>query len=309
MLKKRLYITGATGFIGAELVSTWLMANPQNSVIVQTRDFDKAELRFRQWRDRVEFVNQFAMVKSPSDILAIINLAGSPIADTRWSPSSRNVIENSRIGLTKQLADDLKNSGMVVPVFISASAIGFYDHNNEIVDESSAMGNGYASNLCNQWEKEAKGIKDNDLCQRLAILRIGIVLGAGGGILKKMLPIYRLCAGGRIGSGTQGMSWIHVGDLVSLILMVIEDSRYSGVINAVSPHPVTQQDFSKALSKKLNRPAWFLTPAWLVKVMFGQMGEELLLGGQFVQPSILRSLGYEYKYRDLDRALEQILSN
>ena len=192
-------------------------------------------------------------------------------------------------------------------MFISGSALGYYglSDTDESINENGEPDNSFSSQLCQQWEVEAQAIEALGI--RTCYLRTGIVLGKGGGALAKMLPPFKMALGGPIGNGKQWMSWIHMDDIVGLIRYAIEHEAISGAINGTAPEPVTNKEFSKTLGKVLKRPAIFPMPAYLVKLLFGQMGEELLLSGQRVVPEKVSQAGYQFKYANLESALRDIV--
>ncbi len=244
--------------------------------------------------------------QSVSGFDAVIHLAGESIA-SRWTDAKKKAIRDSRVLGTRNLAEALTGAASPPRVFISASAIGFYgDREDEILREDSASGaSGFLPEVCREWEAAAESAVKAGI--RTAFLRTGIVLSAKGGALKQMLPPFRMGLGGRIGSGRQWMSWIDLHDEIGAIRHILANESVSGPVNSVSPHPVTNAEFTKTLASVLSRPAVFPMPAFAVRLVFGQMGEELLLGGQRVEPAKLMATGYVFQQPDLRLALEQIL--
>ncbi len=290
-----IYVTGGTGFIGRCLVEQWTSLSHSNKVIIQTRFPQRYACS-----DQVSYVSGLSS-SGTGDFAALVNLAGAPIADSRWSPSRKRELEASRVGVTRSLWQALRDSPP--PVVVSASAIGLYGLGDELVDESACVGAGYAADLCNRWETEAKSFEG---LTRLVIFRLGVVLG-NGGALAKLLPLFRLGMGGPIGSGRQWFSWVHMADVVSAIISSIQNSSYDGTYNLTAPKAVRQVTFARTLARILSRPAIMPTPAWVLSLVFGEMAQELLIGGQRVAPKRLEEQEFVFAYPELERALVNIV--
>jgi len=315
MYQQRYLITGGSGFIGTALIKQLLLEN--HDVTVLTRNEIKTAKHFAdvianeredyQTQTKVKTIASFDAINLDQSFDVIINLAGQAIADKRWSDGVKQQLIDSRIDITRELHNFLKEVMVKPDVFISGSALGFYGlrDNDEKINEEGATDNSFSSQLCQQWETEAKVIEDLGI--RTCYLRTGIVLGKNGGALAKMLPPFKMALGGPIGSGKQWMSWIHMDDIVGMMRFAIENESIKGAINGTAPNPVTNKQFSKILGKVLKRPAIFPMPAFVVKLLFGQMGEELLLAGQRVVPDKLTQAGYEFVYPQLADALEDIV--
>ncbi len=252
-------------------------------------------------------ISQLEQLTAENSFDIVINLAGEPIADKRWSRHQKEVIYNSRINTTRQLIEYFKKSRHRPELFISASAIGYYGigQTNESVNEEATGDQSFSSQLCQQWEAVASQAKALGI--RTCLLRTGIVLGKGGGALKKISPPFRLGLGGKIGNGNQWMSWIHLDDLVGIILYCIEHKNITGAVNGTAPNPVTNKLFTKVLGKTLERPAIIPLPAVIVRLLMGQMGEELLLAGKKVLPDKIIKAGYKFKYKQLEQALLDVV--
>jgi hypothetical protein len=237
---------------------------------------------------------------------AVIHLAGESIA-SRWTESKKKAIRDSRVLGTRHLAEALARAASPPRVLISASAIGFYgDRDDEILrEDSSSGGRGFLPEVCREWEAAAGPAVQAGI--RTAFLRTGIVLSADGGALKQMLPPFRMGLGGKIGSGRQWMSWIDLHDEIGAILHILTNESLRGPVNSVSPHPVTNAEFTKTMASVLSRPAIFPMPAFAARLVFGQMGDELLLGSQRVEPAKLLASGYAFQKPDLRLALSEIL--
>jgi hypothetical protein len=236
---------------------------------------------------------------------AVIHLAGESIIG-RWTEAKKRRIVESRALGTRNLATATAHASPKPKVFISASAIGYYgNRGDEVLLEESGPGNDFASEICKQWEAATKPAQEAGI--RTVQLRIGVVLSATGGALPKMMTPFKLGLGGRMGTGKQWWSWIHVDDLVGAIRHVLR-SDVQGPVNAVAPQPVTNAEFTKALAVAVHRPAIFPMPAFVVKTIFGQMGQELWLGSQRVKPGKLAGSGFEFKHPELREALGNLLA-
>jgi uncharacterized protein (TIGR01777 family) len=237
---------------------------------------------------------------------AVVNLAGESIAEGRWTDDKKRRIRESRVKGTKLLGDALANLAIPPKTFVCASAIGYYgNRGDELLTETSAAGDGFLAKVCAEWEAAtalatAKGI-------RVVNARFGVILDTNGGALKKMLPPFRMGVGGKIGSGKQWMSWIALDDVVAGIQFALANDSIKGPVNFVAPNPVTNAEFTKTLGKALSRPTIFPIPAFAIKLLFGEMGEALLLGGQRVAPKRLAAGGYVFSYPQLEQALVHIL--
>lgn len=315
IIPHNVYITGATGFVGRALVRYWLDSSQVRQVFIQTRNVKRAEKLFK-YASNLRFVRRFADLEEGCKIHVVVNLAGAPIADKPWSQARKNTLRDSRILLSQQLCDDIAASGQYVDTLIQASAVGIYGY-DRLAEESSdlqgcvetdTVGKGFAAKLCADWE--SVGFNEGQkVCNRVVILRLGIVLGQGGGLLKKLLPVYLFGAGGPIGSGRQPFPWIHLDDAIGFIDFVVKNIDVQGSYNLVAPQYTSQGVFAKALSKALKRPCICRTPAWLMTRIFGQLANELLLGGKFVSADRVLYSGYEFAYPDLGDAIEQCIQS
>jgi uncharacterized protein (TIGR01777 family) len=297
---KTILVTGGSGFIGRNFCNKGVSLCEQ--IIVLSRNPKKAA---KVLPDSVQIISDLNQLNQPVDI--VLNLAGEPIADRRWSAKRKTTIIQSRIQTTQALYDYFKQAEKSPSIVISGSAIGYYGGgvaNNQPVTEDGAVQPNFSSQLCADWENTAQQFEQ--LGSRVCYLRTGIVLGEQGA-LSKLLPPFKLGLGGSIATGQQWMPWIHVEDMVAIIIYVIKNN-ISGPINCTAPKPVTNKEFAKTLGKVLKRPAKAPMPAPIVKLMFGQMGDELMLQGQPVVPQKLQQQGFKFKYRDLYGALSQLLN-
>jgi hypothetical protein len=236
---------------------------------------------------------------------AVIHLAGEPVMGL-WTDAKKARVSNSRVLSTKHLAEALAKAPQPPRVFISGSATGYYgDRGEEVLREDSPSGQGFLPEVCRQWEAATKPAEDAGI--RTAHIRTGIVLSAQGGALRAMLPNFKLGLGGKIGSGRQWMSWIHIHDHIGAIHHILDHELVQGPVNLVTPLPVRNSEFTETLAKVLSRPAVFGVPAFALRIILGEMAKELLLASQRVEPAKLLRSGYQFKYQDLLGALQNTL--
>jgi uncharacterized protein (TIGR01777 family) len=236
----------------------------------------------------------------------VVNLVGEPIAEGRWSEQRKKRLRDSRIVGTRALVNELRGLAKKPSVLIAASAVGYYgDRGDEILTESSTAGSGFLAELARDWEAEA--LRAAELGIRVVLVRNGSVLSAKGGMLRKILPLFRLGLGGRIGSGAQWFPWIHVDDSVALIRHAITDQRASGALNAVAPEPVTNRELTAALGEALSRPTVLTAPAFALRLALGGMADELLLSSQRVMPARTLESGFRFQHSLLRAALKDLL--
>jgi uncharacterized protein (TIGR01777 family) len=293
-----LLITGGSGFIGSALSSRLLKDG--HKLVVLTRHPDAI-------KPQIKSISDFEQLGSDDIFDVVINLAGEPIANKRWNDQHKRQILNSRIGTTEKLITYLTKIERKPQLLISGSAIGYYgiDRTNDVIDENSVSDDSFSSQLCQQWE--ASALKAEALGIRTCLLRTGIVLGKNGGALSKMLPPFKMALGGTIGHGKQWMPWIHLDDLIGIILQCISNDSLKGPINGTSPNPVINEEFTKKLGAALKRPTILPMPEIIVKLLMGQMGEELLLAGKRILPVKVLDTGYEFEYKKLEQALKDIV--
>ncbi len=236
---------------------------------------------------------------------AVIHLAGETIVG-RWTEAKKRRIIESRTQGTGHIAEAVARAAQPPRVFISASAVGYYgSRGDEILREDSPSGEGFAAEICRQWEAAAQPASAAGV--RSIQMRIGVVMSADGGALQKMLLPFRLGMGGRLGDGRQWQSWVSVQDVAGAIQHVLNDDSLQGPVNTVAPNPVTNGDFTRTLASVLKRPALFPMPAFAVRLVFGQMGDELFLASQRVEPAKLIASGYQFQHPELRKALRKIL--
>ena len=297
-------ITGGTGLIGQALVNK--LKQHHHDVTVLTRHKVKAEKVFDF---DVVIVDDLYSIDPNIYFDAIVNLAGEPIADKRWSDAQKSKIYRSRVDSTYELVKWMKTRLMMPSVLISGSAVGWYgDGKSSLLTEQSGFNEEYTHELCQDWEQAAHSAKE--LGCRVCIMRTGLVLSNRGGFLKKMLPSFLCYVGGPISNGRQYMPWIHIDDMINAIMYLAFDThreKLSGIYNFTAPKPVTNKEFSQVLAKTLGRPCALFVPSFLLKIMFGEMAQ-LLLTGQNAIPQRLNQAGFEFKYHTLAPALEDVLN-
>lgn len=296
----KILISGATGLVGTTLIPTLTAKNYEVFKLVRKTPKSADEI---QWDAEKGFSDEEKSKLEEFD--AVIHLAGDNVASENWSQEKKRKIRDSRVVGTRVLVEALKKLKSPPKVFVSASAIGFYgNREDEILTEDSPKGVGFFPEVCDAWEQEARKAED---FARVVMLRIGVVLAKEGGALEKMLTPFKLGVGGVVGSGKQWMPWIAIDDIVGIIHFVLEN-EISGAINTTAPNPVTNYDFTKTFGKVINRPTIFPIPEFAIKLMFGEMGETLLLQGSRVVPKRLQELGYKFKFTDLEEAMKHVLA-
>ncbi|BCL37012.1 TIGR01777 family oxidoreductase [Nostoc sp. MS1] len=301
-------ITGATGFVGTRLIQR--LHKEGHQIIILTRNLTSAKRNFpAQTYANVEIVAYTPTTSGAwQDVIAgcdgVVNLAGEPIAETRWTPEQKREILNSRQLGTQKIVEAIAKANPKPTVLVNASAIGYYGTSETTTfDESSASGRDFLAKVCQAWEAEAQKVKESGV--RLVILRLGIVLGLGGA-LGKMITPFKLYAGGPIGSGRQWFSWIHIDDLVNLIVQALTNPQLEGVYNATAPNPVRMNDLSQTMGQVMNRPSWLPVPAFALEALLGD-GAIVVLEGQQVLPKRALEAGIKYEYPNLQPALQEIL--
>lgn len=300
----KIAVCGGTGFIGRTLVNK--LIDDKHRVVLLTRNPEaifnhaKEQLSIVKWDGKT--TNSWTEAINGTD--AVVNLAGEPITIKRWSDTTKQLIQNSRLDSTKAIVRAIANSQIKPRVFLNASAVGFYgDISSGDADESRKKGAGFLAETCERWENQAKAAELSGV--RVAVLRFGIVLEKGGGALAKMMLPFKIFAGGPPGSGMQWVSWIHREDVMRTILFTLENANISGPINVTSPEPVSMRDFCSTLAKALGRRSWAPVPDFVLKTMLGEMSE-MLLTGQRAIPRKLQDAGFIFKFPKLEQALSVI---
>jgi uncharacterized protein (TIGR01777 family) len=297
----KILVSGASGLVGSKLVPTLQAEGHQ--VVRLVRNQKKAHGDAAFWDPKGGFIGAAALAGAD----AAINLAGESIASGRWTEERKRTIRQSRVDATSTIAGALATLEPKPRLLINASAIGYYgSRGDEWLDESAASGNeDFLSGVCREWEAAAAPAVNANI--RVVLARFGVILSKQGGALATMLTPFKLGLGGRIGDGKQYMSWIAIDDVVGAILHSLKTELLAGPVNTVAPNPVMNAEFTKTLGHVISRPTVLPMPAFAAKLVFGQMGEELLLGGQRVQPAKLLESGYTFKYPELETALRHVL--
>lgn len=296
----KILITGGTGFIGKKLCH--FLQDKKHELTVLSR---KPEKVHSLCGNSVQAISNIDQLKTSDSFDAIINLAGEGIADARWTESRKQILLDSRINTTKQLVSYIERAKKKPEVLISGSAIGYYGNRGSIkLNEESHPHEEFAHELCEKWEAAALVAEKSGV--RVCIIRTGLVIGKDGGFLKRMLLPFKFGLGGPLGDGNQWMSWIHLTDFIAIIDKLLESVVLQGVFNATAPEPVTNTEFTQTLGKVLYRPAFLPVPAFILKILLGEMSE-LLLGSQRVLPVRLNKAGFEFKFKTLEQALKDVL--
>lgn len=297
----RILITGGTGLIGRHLCKALLAEgheltafsrNP-GSVPAKCGAVVHAMAALAEWQPDMVFD-------------AVINLAGEPIVDARWTEQRKQVLRASRIALTEELVRRITAAERKPAVLLSGSAVGYYGGRGDVeLDETSGAGTDFPAQLCTDWEAAASAAEGHGV--RVCLLRTGLILSKEGGLLGRMVPAFKLGLGARVGDGRQWMSWVHIEDYVAMVLRLLRDEQMHGPYNMTAPSPVTNKEFTAVLAAVLHRPAPFVAPASLLKLSLGEAAS-LLLEGQRVLPSRLTAVGCQFKFATLDTALKDLLA-
>ncbi|MFM1895149.1 MAG: hypothetical protein RLZZ385_223 [Pseudomonadota bacterium] len=303
----RILISGATGLVGRALCNH-LQGLGHQVVVLRRGDSDDSDDSDDSGDDFTWQPDRGVIHIPPGErIDGVINLSGANIGERRWTRSRKQLLLDSRLQSTSLLATTVARLPHKPEFFFSASAIGFYgDTARGSVDETAGPGTGFLADIAQQWEQAAAPASDAGI--RTVLLRSGVILSPRGGALRKMLPAFRMGLGGVIGSGEQYLSWVGLHEWVSMASFLIGRTDISGAVNLVAPQPVTNQEFTRVLGQVLRRPVVLPLPAWVVKGMFGEMGQALLLSGIPVLPSRLQQGGYEFLDPDLGAALRRELT-
>ena len=296
----KIVIAGASGLIGRRLVAAFRSRGDSVSVLVRGPKTHEDQIPWNPNRGELDS-------RALEGVDALVHLSGESIAGGRWTRAVKTAILESRVKSTALLSSRILACANPPRTFVVASAIGVYgDRGDELLDELSAHGKGFLPEVGVQWEQASTLLESGDV--RVARMRLGIVLAKEGGALAKMWLPFSLGLGGVVGPGTQYMSWVHIDDAVEAFVRAVDDSRYRGAINVVSPTPITNREFTKAFGKALGRPTLVPLPAMLVSLLFGEMGRELLLGSTRVAPAVLRRHGFVFQFPAVDAALAALVS-
>ncbi|MGO9269169.1 MAG: TIGR01777 family oxidoreductase [Terriglobia bacterium] len=296
----RTLITGSTGLIGTALER--LLSHRGHEVIRLVRSGSASGKGVVHWDPRAGTIDAAAL----EGLDGVVHLAGENIAARRWTTTQKEQIRESRVRGTNLLSGSLARLARPPRVLVSASAIGYYgDCGDEMLREESPAGSGFLPEVCVAWEAATKVAEDRGI--RVVHLRTGMVLDRAGGALAKMLPVFRMGAGGVIGNGRQYMSWIALDDVSGAIQHALTTDDLRGPVNTVAPTPVTNREFTKTLGRVLSRPTLFPLPAFAARLALGEMANELLLASQRVEPARLIASGYQFCFPDLEGALRHLL--
>jgi uncharacterized protein (TIGR01777 family) len=300
---ERVLLSGASGLIGAALLSSLEQGGAE---VVQLARGPAGKVGQISWDPMAEATGTGILPPAVSGFDAVIHLAGESIVG-RWTEAKKKAIHESRVRGTRNLATALARTESKPKVFVCASAIGFYgDRAEEVLTEESASGQGFLPEVCREWEEASRIASHAGI--RTVNLRTGLVLSGKGGALEKMLTPFKLGLGGRIGSGKQWWSWIHVDDMVGGIQHALRTETLQGPVNMVGPNPVRNAEFTKVLASVLARPAFFPVPGFALALAFGVMAaQELFLSSQRVKPGKLGASGYGFQFEDLRAALESLV--
>lgn len=299
-MQRHILITGGTGFIGQPLTRALVERGDRVTVLSrQTRG------RVRKLCGDVNAAREMDELSTLAHIDAVINLAGAGIAEKRWTQSRKKQLYDSRVALTENLIAALSRSSHRPDVLVSGSAVGFYGNQGDnIVTDDTPPNPGFTQELCAAWEHAAEEVLK--LGTRVALSRTGLVVGKGGGFLARMLPVFRMGAGGKLGSGDQFMPWIHRNDMVRGLIFLLDNPKASGAYNLVAPNPVRNEEFTRVLGRMLSRPTVLPVPAVVLKTILGEMAL-LLLTSQRAVPLRLEAEGFAFEYPELESALAEAL--
>lgn len=296
-------LSGASGMLGGALRRELVARRVPVLQLVRRTPAAKNEVRWDPRDAELAVVDAGALEGCD----AAVHLSGASIAGRRWTAAYREELHRSRVDSTAALARALARLRRPPRTLAVASAVGVYgNRGDEVLDETSAPGNGFLADLCRQWEAAAQPAREAGI--RVVHARFGVILTAGSGALRKMLPVFRLGLGGKLGSGNQWTSWVSLDDAVAAILFAVEKPSLSGPIDVTSPNPVTNAEFTRALARQLKRPALLPVPVWALRIAVGPMTDEALLASTRAMPVKLISSGFQFRYSRLEEALVSALA-
>jgi len=300
----KILITGATGLIGRSLCR--MLADEGSQIVVLSRRLpaamDLPGVSSFRWGPE----DESPPARVWEGVEAVIHLAGEPVAAARWTNEQKRRIRDSRVKGTRNLVEGMRMAASPPKIFISGSAVGFYgDRGDEILNESSDPGAGFLSDVCLDWEAEAA--RARELGVRVAFVRTGVALSSSGGVLEKMLPIFKLGLGGRLGRGRHWFPWIHIDDIAGVFRHALMTTAVDGPINGVAPGVVTNEEFTRELAAALNRPVFFPVPEFALRLLMGEIADAVM-SSQRVVPQVALDTGYRFKYPNLRPALESLLT-
>lgn len=299
-------VAGGTGFIGAALCERLMGAGFNVTVLTRNKRRNMPRLHYVTWAPKDMETASTLLAPLIAQHRAIVNLAGKSIASGRWNDRVKRRILDSRLQATQALVRGIELAARKPELLINASAVGYYGSSDGgAMTEANPPGEDFLASVCRQWEQAAQQAETTGI--RVIRLRIGVVLGRGGGALAKMILPFKLGLGGPLGSGRQKMSWIHLDDLTRMIGWLLVQSKLSGAVNAVAPNAATNREFSKTLAGVLHRPCLLRAPAFVIRLALGE-ASDLLLGGQDVRPQAVLDGGFRFQYPELKSALSQLAS-
>ena len=301
----KILIFGATGFIGKELISH---LQKQFSINVISRDYQKAKNLFLNSTNIIEWdyedINQLSEILCDIDV--VINLAGENIASKLWTKNQKQKIISSRLKIGRLITEAIAKAKKRPKLLMQSSAIGYYGYMTpDKCDESSSNGKGFLAEVTSQWEKSTEGVVK--LGVQRVIIRTGVVLGNSGGMFPQIVKPIKLFLGTNLGNGKNIISWIHIKDEINAIEYLINHTEAKGIYNLVAPKPVSSMQLNNAVSKNLKRPIWLRIPRFLILLLLGEMGKELLLSSQLVIPHKLQQEGFVFRYNDIDDAVKSLI--
>lgn len=295
----RVVVSGGTGFLGGALVGR-MRAEGHDVTVLTRRAAGDGQLA---WSPGEAPAGQ-PWVRAIDGAGAVVNLAGAPIADGRWTAARKQAIRESRVAATRSLVAAIAAAGQPPAVLLSASGVDVYgSRGDERLTEASTTGAGFLADVVRAWEREADAAA---AVTRVVLMRTGMVLGRGGGALPQLARPFRLGVGGRMGSGRQYLSWIHLDDWVALARWALHATGLSGPLNVTAPTPVTNAEFARVLGRVLHRPVWLPAPAFALRLALGEMADALILEGRRVLPARAQTAGFTFRHPELEGALRDI---
>ena len=305
----KVVIAGGSGFLGRALTARLDADGHDITILTRKPGASTGRVRRVIWQPDgsappAEAGQPTGWTREVADADAVVNFAGEGIADRRWSAARKRTLLESRTHSTRSLVAAIRAASRRPHAFVQASAVGYYGAaGDEVIDESSPPGSDFFASVCMNWEAEARAVEA--LGCRLVIIRNGVVLARHGGALKRMLPPFLFFVGGPIATGRQYFSWIELDDWTALVVWALTTTSVSGTINGTAPEPVTNRQFSKALGRALHRPSWIPVPAFALRLLVGELADAGLINGQRVVPKRALSLGFMFRYPEIDAALAE----